>query len=104
MVITKCPICSKRVKNITLHNKWSHPEGGVVQAEPTFIRELESNILPEEPKAEPVIKGEGEIAKILYEDVVVVVCRDAGIDVISWEGVDKRPYLAVARKILGKEG
>lgn len=99
MNAVECPKCGRMVKNLRLHERWSHAEA---VKEPVFVRETEDNVMPEEPKFEPVTKSQSEIAEIIYKEVVTVVCEEAKIDVLPWDAVDKRPYLAVAGKILGE--
>lgn len=74
-----CEICGKEKKQLKQHKRLAHPASGLVQ------------------------KSEEEIAKILYNDVVKVICDEYGIKVEAWEEIDKEPYLAIAKKILGKE-
>ena len=76
-----CEICHKiNIKNIKAHQRLAHPAKGLPQ------------------------KSEDEIAGIIYNDVVKVICGEYGLKVEEWAVIDKESYLAVAKRILGKEG
>ena len=69
----ECDICHKEFKNVEAHKRMAHS----------------------------ISKTNDEIARILYEDVVVPLCKGRAIQIGSWEEVAKEDYLNVAKKIRG---
>ena len=117
-----CPICGKRIKRLTSHMQYSHPEPDQVASILDPETDLPSTELLDQdedisekariwaeeqlaeplPQAEPPVDGNKEaiVAKMLYDKVVSPLCESSGIKLGEWADIDQQDYFLVAGGII----
>ena len=95
-MLETCDICGKKFKRINVHKRWSHrKEDEIVSTSPG------QNLGGLDPKG--TTRDIEKVARILYNDVVKVLCEEYGIKIDDWEVMevlDKENYLKIAETIV----
>ncbi len=82
-----CDICNRDFTSLETHNRTTTKHGFNIETQEgidALITAEKRNLLQ---------------AQIIYDEVVVPICRVNNLRILSWKDIDKASYIAVAEKI-----